>query len=387
MPTPCHACPEAAGPSGWCARHRNRLNAIVGSKIMKAAPLSDLIAVAQHPGWRGRKWRLTPQMWKDGLFFHVDTQDGIGPGYRTASEALAEIDRHNGPPTASDLDALRAKLAEAEAARDAHKAERDEARRALVDVQSIIAGVPWGDPATLSSLTLGPETVSKAADIRRRLTAAERERDDARKALAEAEAERDDAHAALTDARAIAAGLLPAPPPSVEPPATLGESTVATVAALRRDKEEVRRLLREENKARISACEERDACAEELRTLEEALGVVVRHEVPPGRTDPQWVASSALEEVDRWADTRIEAVATAVRGGITAAVHTRAALASVKQTRDNHLAARNKAEAHAKRWANVAVVLGCALVPVWVWLLFVTLVWLRALTDTIGGGM
>lgn len=252
--TPCHVpdCTTTAGPSGFCARHQNRLNAR-SAGLAEHMTLADRIAIAGHPGWRGRKWRLDPRLWRDGLHFHVIPQVGLDIGYRTAAEALAELDRRNGLTPAADVAALRRRLADVEREAEDQRHRAEAAEDALTDLAAIARG-KWADTGPADGPK--PDTVGgRAYDAVCRLA---RDLAAAREALAEAERERTEARGALTDARLIAGGLMPPPPPSDEAPVTLGAATIATVAELWRDNERAQHQ-RDAIFARYRADADRDA--------------------------------------------------------------------------------------------------------------------------------
>lgn len=225
---PCHVptCPTRPGPSGFCALHQNRINARANGNA-KHMTDADRVAIAAHPGWRGRKWRLVPFMWPAGLYFHVDPPGGMGEDFRTAAEALAELDRKNGVAPADRLARLEADL-------DVDRRDNRDMWCALDAIQGITVG-RFPPPATSTDKPpTGAVAVEKVAALKRRLDEAEA---DATKLTAE----RRSAMRALNDIRAIARGLLPAPLPPSTSPATLEESALATVATLIRDRDEIRR--------------------------------------------------------------------------------------------------------------------------------------------------
>lgn len=204
---PCHvpACPNPPGPSGFCGLHQNRLNARACGLLDHMA-LADRIAIAAHPGWRGRPWRLGLVRWGDGVGFYAGAPDRMGFGYGTAAEALYDVDVRNGIPVA-DLPNLRKRLAdmEREAVEQRHRAEA--AEDALTDLAAIARGEmadPW--PADEAK----PDTVGgRAYDAVSRLVT---ERDAAREALdrqsttiAGLRSEREAAVAELATARQFAA--------------------------------------------------------------------------------------------------------------------------------------------------------------------------------------
>lgn len=126
---PCHVptCPRRVGPSGWCMTHRNRLNARLPSVVRKAATLADLIAIADHPGWR-RGHQLSFGGEPGAVVWYAR-----GPGHRmqhaTAADALADIDRISGrAPAAAYMARLEAEVSALKVAASVARAERDTAR-------------------------------------------------------------------------------------------------------------------------------------------------------------------------------------------------------------------------------------------------------------------
>lgn len=185
MPCLVPTCPTSPGPSGFCRFHKNRLNAR-SSAYAEYMTDADRIAIAAHPGWRGRKWQLNAIMWADGLHYHASPDHGVGPGYKTAAEALAEVDRRNGLTPAADVARLEAELAAIRAHRDGLEDRRrelaadndllhlqvDTARWAHADLLVDIIGLRDEIAATREALDKQAATV---AGLRSEL--AERERD------------------------------------------------------------------------------------------------------------------------------------------------------------------------------------------------------------------
>lgn len=134
---PCHVpiCRRRVGPSGWCMTHRNRLNARLPSVVHKAATLADLIAIADHPGWR-RGYQLSFGGEPGAVVWYAR-----GPGHRmrhaTAADALADIDRISGrAPAAAYVARLEAEVSALKVAVAVARADREIARAYLEAVRA-----------------------------------------------------------------------------------------------------------------------------------------------------------------------------------------------------------------------------------------------------------
>ena len=195
-PSLCHACTETPGPSGWCPRHRAILAARLGHHAY-TVPVVDAVAVAQHPGWRGRSYRFgVGHPSAPNHTWYVARRTALCGAYSTALEALADLDRLNCVPSSSDLTALRRRLAEVERERTEQRHRAEAAEDALTDITAIARGDmidPWpadepkpdtvGGRAYAATTDLVRERDASLADLR----AAQEVAADLRAALAQSQ--------------------------------------------------------------------------------------------------------------------------------------------------------------------------------------------------------